>query len=76
MGAEEQTSGYLHSAAAVLLDKYEGSLYKLREVAKKEPEEERKLLTEIKGMAKVVLLLACFACASLLVNLPLPCIIL
>lgn len=60
-GTEEQTSGYLHSAAVVLLDKYEGSLYKLRDAAKKEPEEERKLLTEIKGMAKVTLVLACFA---------------
>ena len=51
--AEEQTSGYLHSTAAVLLDKHEGSLYKLRDAAGKEPEQERKLLTEIKGLAKV-----------------------
>ena len=44
------------SEAAVLqtlLDKYEGSLFKLRQEAKEKPADERKRLQEIKGLAKV-----------------------
>ena len=36
-----------------LLDKYEGSLFKLRQDAKEKPADERKRLQEIKGLAKV-----------------------
>ena len=43
----------MHSSAEVLLDKYEGNLFKLREAAKEKPEAERKKLQEIKGLAKV-----------------------
>ena len=53
LGAEEQTAKYMHSSAQVLLDKYEGSLYKLREAAKEKPDAERKKIQEIKGLAKV-----------------------
>ncbi len=60
--AEEQTSGYLHSAASVLLDKYGGDLYKLRKEAKQEPEAERKMLSEIKGLAKVAAMFLMSCC--------------
>ena len=43
----------MHSSAEILLDKYEGSLFKLREAAGEKPEAERKKLQEIKGLAKV-----------------------
>ena len=43
----------MHSSAEVLLDKYEGDLFKLREAAKEKPDAERKKLQEIKGLAKV-----------------------
>ena len=52
-GTEEQTATYLHSAAEVLLQNYEGSLFKLREAAGKNPDDIKSRLKEIKGLAEV-----------------------
>ena len=41
-------SNRLEAAADLLLEKYYGDLYKLRESAERDPEQERKLLKEFK----------------------------
>ncbi|KAK9807102.1 hypothetical protein WJX73_005082 [Symbiochloris irregularis] len=50
---KEQTAKYLHSAASVILDKYEGSLFKLREASGKDQEKIKSNLKEITGLAEV-----------------------
>lgn len=50
---KEQTAKYLHSAASVLLDKYEGSLFKLREASGKDQNKIKENLKEITGLAEV-----------------------
>lgn len=50
---KEQTAKYLHSAASVLLEKYEGSLFKLRDASGKDQEKMKSNLKEITGLAEV-----------------------
>ena len=45
-------SGRIESTADMLLEKYEGSLEKLREAAGKDPRQEMKLIREFKGMGE------------------------
>ena len=62
----------MHSSAEILLDKYEGNLFKLREAAGEKPETERKKLQEIKGLAKVGIN-SCQSEASVISHLDLLC---
>ncbi|MFU8831902.1 MAG: hypothetical protein ACNA7J_07060, partial [Wenzhouxiangella sp.] len=50
---DERTSSMLEDASQLLLDKYRGDLRRLREQAEFEPEAERRLLTEFKGIGDV-----------------------
>jgi endonuclease III len=50
---DESTSRMLGDTAAMLLDKYRGDLRKLRETAERDPERERALLKECKGIGEV-----------------------
>ena len=50
---DERTSTMLGDMAQLLLDRYGGDLRKLREEADREPERERKLLKEFKGIGDV-----------------------
>jgi endonuclease III len=50
---DERTSTMLGDTAQILLDKYQGDLRKLREEAGRDVEQEKKLLTQFKGIGKV-----------------------
>lgn len=50
---DERTSTMLGDSAQLLLDKYRGDLRKLREAANFEPDQEKKLLMQFKGIGKV-----------------------
>ena len=47
---DESTSRMLGDGAALLLEKYDGDLRKLREEAERDPKQERKLIKEFKGI--------------------------
>lgn len=50
---DERTSRMLGDSAAMLVERYKGDLRNLREEARREPDEERKLLKEFKGLGDV-----------------------
>ncbi|MEF2072130.1 hypothetical protein [Consotaella aegiceratis] len=50
---DESTSRYLGEDAALCLERYDGDLRKLRDAADRDPDEERKLLKEFKGIGDV-----------------------
>lgn len=50
---DESTARMLGEDAEILLERYDGDLRKLRDKAGREPEEERKLLKEFKGIGDV-----------------------
>jgi hypothetical protein len=50
---DERTSSMLGDTSAMLLEKYEGDLRKLREAAGRDPGKERQLLKECKGLGDV-----------------------
>lgn len=50
---DESTSRYLDATANLLLDRYKGDLRHLREVAERQPDRERALLKELKGIGDV-----------------------
>lgn len=50
---DESTSRYIADTTALLLEKYDGDLRKLREAAGRDPETERKLLKQFKGIGEV-----------------------
>ena len=50
---DESTSRYIADATALLLDRYGGDLRKLRESADCDPDTERKLLKQFKGIGEV-----------------------
>jgi hypothetical protein len=49
---DESTARMLGETAALLTDRYRGDLRNLRKEAKRDPEEERKLLKELKGIGE------------------------
>ena len=49
----------IESAADMVLEKYEGDLEKLREAAGKDPEEEKKLIREFKGVGDTAINIFC-----------------
>jgi endonuclease III len=50
---DERTASMLGDACELLLDRYQGDLRKLREAAGRDPDRERKLLKEVKGIGEV-----------------------
>ena len=50
---DESTSRMLGETSRMLLDRYQGDLRKLREAAGRDPQEERRLLEEFKGIGDV-----------------------
>lgn len=50
---DERTSRMLGDACDLLVDSYDGDLRKLRDAAQRAPEEERRLLKEVKGIGDV-----------------------
>jgi len=50
---DESTARMLGDTAAMLQDKYQGDLRKLRDAAEREPQRERELLEECKGLGEV-----------------------
>jgi hypothetical protein len=50
---DEKTSRFLADTSALLLEKYDGDLRKLREAAERDPTRERELLKECKGIGDV-----------------------
>jgi hypothetical protein len=50
---DEKTSRFLADTSALLLEKYDGDLRKLREAAERDPARERELLRECKGIGDV-----------------------
>lgn len=50
---DESTSRYIANTTALLLDRHDGDLRKLREAAGRDPGEERKLLKQFKGIGEV-----------------------
>ncbi len=50
---DERTASMLGDACELLLDRYQGDLRKLREAAGRDPNQERKLIKEIKGIGEV-----------------------
>jgi endonuclease III len=50
---DERTASMLGDACELLLDRYQGDLRKLREAAGRDPDQERKLLKEVKGIGEV-----------------------
>lgn len=50
---DESTSNYLGETSELLLERYDGDLRKLRDAADRDPDEERRLLKQCKGMGDV-----------------------
>lgn len=50
---DESTSRYIADTTMLLLDRYDGDLRKLREAAQRQPDEERRLLKQFKGIGEV-----------------------
>src|SRR5919198_6583940 len=50
---DERTASMLGDACELLLDRYGGDLRRLRAAAERDPDHERRLLTEVKGMGEV-----------------------
>ncbi len=50
---DESTSRYLDQTAHLLLERYKGDLRRLREAAERQPDRERELLKEFKGVGDV-----------------------
>ncbi len=50
---DESTARYIGDATELLVTRYEGDLRRLREAAKRDPAQERRLLTQFKGVGAV-----------------------
>lgn len=50
---DERTSRMLGETAVMLVERYDGDLRRLREAAERDPQQERKLLVQVKGLGDV-----------------------